>query len=348
MNIQSIPESKEERLSVAKKLSFARTATGIAAVAIAIVAVLLVVGVVVATFLLEFGKGKESLALILIGSFTAGAILFALAAFALGKHNLTQEKRERDFLERCEGEECFFVGEGTLLSFGEEGISLFDAEHKRPPVSVPYARLRFFYVCNRRAAKEKGEWSLVIEIPAQYILKDKSGPPALVQTDLKPRLKEALEARGLPVIGEEPSEKKGKFEPLKKFYAADGKRQKTAIAVLAIGALLSLAALPVAFLLDPAAGAVLGVLGVFVLLRGGFAMRKARTMFGVYREGIFFRSYTDSYESAFLKWDEIERLEGSGGFLTAHCAYGDYRFPLVRSVWEYLSENFPEKTKEKG
>ena len=109
--------------------------------ACAFLAIGCLIGIIVAVMILNFGKSanRETLSYILLGSFAGGAAIFGLAAFFLSKALTAAAARELDFRERCDGEESFFVGEGTLMTFEAEGVRLHDERgSKHEPVRVPY------------------------------------------------------------------------------------------------------------------------------------------------------------------------------------------------------------------
>lgn len=352
---KTIPATTEEQAKRARALSLRQKAFAVCAFALGILAILLLVGIVVLFFVLEFTSVSEKVLVAVMLSFAAGILVCAPAAFLLSRFSIKQEKRCEDFAERCDSPESFFVGEGTLATFGEEGLVLHAADREKQ-VFVPYKEMRFFSVCTRRAPAEKGTWSVVFEIPAHYLLKDgkpKGEPPALVQTDLKPRLLEALSRHGLELLGERPAMGEGKnvhFTPLKKFALPNAKKRKAALLILGMGAVFAVAGVPIAVFLNVTAGALITVLGLFFVIRQLIAYMRARALFVVYKEGIYWRE-SEGPDRMFLKWEEIEGLvseevEREGErypVLTARCLYGAYRFPRPRGAIEYLAEVFPDK-----
>ncbi len=356
--MNDIPDTKEQQQKLARALHKKHSACGALAFAFAILALASLLAWVVCLFLAEFAHtGKEPLLYWLVGGFVGGTVLFAALGFLFVKLTDIAEKRELDFLERCDGEDSFFVGEGTLATFEEGALRLHDTDGKKREIPVPYPELRLFSVCTRKAPKEDGAWSVVIEIPARYVLKEekyKDEPPVLVQTDSKPRLYEAIKKRNLELLGEQPpaSSAKKKYTRKAAFRMPDRKRRVRALIVMAVGILAAAASIPFAFLVkDPSGtaisvGAVLAVVGLFLFVRGTTTFVRAQEVFSVYEEGVFFKS-AERGESAFLKWEEIVRiapLERDGRmFLRVECAYGGYNFPRAEGAWEYLTEHYGEK-----
>lgn len=356
---KTIPATTAEQEKRARTLSLRHRLFAALAFAFAILALLLLIGVVVIVFLLEFTSVSDVLLATIALSFAAGALLCAPAAYLLSRFAMKQEKRCEDFAERCDSPESFFVGEGTLATFGEGGLLLHAAD-KEKQTFVPYAEMRFFSVCTRRAPAEKGTWSVVFEIPAHYLRKDgkaKGEPPALIQTDSKPRLLATLERYGLELLGEQPEEpgKNVHFTPLKKFALPNAKKRRTALIILGMGAVFAVAGVPVAIFFNVTAGGLIIAVGLFIAIRQTVAYMRARALFAVYKEGIYWRE-SDGPDRMFLKWEEISRLvpeevERDGErypVLTARCLYGDYRFPRPRGAIEYLAEVFPEKIENAG
>ena len=322
--------------------------------AFAFCAVGLLIGVVVILFLFEFSSISDGVLVGLLIGFLAGIVVCSPLAFALSRLSVSLGKRCDDAEERSDSPESFFVGEGTLATFGEDGLVLHSLS-STTSVTVPYGEVRFFSVCTRRAPAEKGTWSVAIEIPARYLSKTspKGGePPVLIQADLKPRLLEALSRHGLELIGDRPAPK-GKnvhFTPLKKFALPNARKRKIALIILGMGAAVAVAGVPAAIFWNLSAGAIFLLLGLFVVVRQTVAYMRARALFVVYKEGVYWRE-SEGPDRMFLKWEEIERisaeeLEREGvryPVLTVGCLYGDYRFPRPKGAMEYLAEVFPEK-----
>lgn len=346
--IPAAPEAQQKKLRTIRRTC---RFLGILTVACAALAIACLLGVFISVIVAEFDRGVSTLCYYLAGGFGGGAVLFALLAFLVGKLSGRAELRMADFAERCDGEDSFFVGEGTLATF-EEGRLRIHGEGKGTEIFIPYAEIRAFSVCARTLPREKGEWSVVLEIPRRYLMKEGAyapdDPPALVQTELKERLLSTLEKFGIELLGERrpadmPMGKR--FKPLKKYYLPDKKRRNRSLLCGGLGLVLIVAGIPVAFY-NLTAGIVLAVFGAFLLVRALIAFVQARSMFAVYQEGVYWRESVRR-ESVFLKWEEIEHIrEGEHkGFpiLTVHCAYGDYHFPKIGDAWEHLSEQHGEK-----
>lgn len=303
-------------------------------------------GFIVSLVLLGIGKDL-SLTGILSGSFLAASILFGALSFLLFRALDRSAKEELDALEREDGENSFFVGEGMLATLDDREMVLH-GNGKR--ILIPYSCVRFFSLCSRKAPAERGEWSVLIELPAKYLDPKADGKekPVLIQTDAKERLYKRLEELSLPILGEKREEKEDyKFVRLEKFTLPEKTQKFRATAIIIIGAVLGLLGLLVLLFqekLFPRAGAmgsIAFVLGVYFTIRGLVAFFKAKTRFELYAEGIF---YSDSKGSdrVFLKWEEIEDVEklvrSDGSALRVKCLYGNYDFPLLEGAYEAIKE----------
>lgn len=344
-------EEEKRKAAYRRKSLFFRAAT----IALGALAIGCLIGLIVVVIMLNLKKEGLITLYILTGSFTGGAVLFACAALGVSRLMERAHLRELDFRERCDSQDSFFVGEGTLATFGESGIVIHDeTDERREKIRVPYAEMRFFSVCTRKSPREEGKWSVVLEIPVKYLAKEgkakKNDPPALVETDGKERLYLCLEKYGRELLGEAPprGEKKrakGKaFRPVKKFYLPNRSKRKRALALAAIGGALLVAGVLVAVFWQITLGAVLTAAGVIIGGKALFSFLRAKAVFAVYREGIF---YSDSArtERRFLKGGEIVRFsqEREDALLKACCLYGDYTFPMAKGAREALEEVFPEK-----
>ena len=347
-----VPGTYDAREKKKRNLRLGVRILGISAVIFAILAVLCLLGVFFSVIVAEFNRGAAHLCYYLAAGFGGGGILFALLAFLMGKFSGKREILTADFCERCDGEDSFFVGDGTLATFEEGRLRLHDEDNKTQ-IEIPYAELRAFSVCSRIRPCERGRWSVILEIPRRYIMKEgtfsESDPPALIQTDAKERLLSTLEKFGIELFGErQPSDMPtGKrFEPLKRYYLPDRRKRTRALLVGGLGLVAIAAGILLAFLFNVTAGVVCAVFGAFLLARSVIAFVQARGMLAVYREGIYWRE-TVRRESAFLKWEEVEHIERGEhkGFpvLTLHCIYADFYFPEADGVWEYLIETHREK-----
>lgn len=343
-----IPMSEEERTKKGAHLSRLCSALGAFTVIFAVGAVVLLLGVLAAVIAAEFKRDASDLCFLLAGVFGGGAVLFCAAAVGFERLSSVTDERVLDYFERCDGAESFFVGEGTLATFRKDSLCIHgDA---REEIFVPYAEITAYSVCARKRPREKGAWSVVFEIPARYLLKKEKGgePPLLVQTAAKPRLFRALEAHSIPLLGErrEETAQKVKYTREKKFYLPNKKKQKRELLFLAFGALLLVAGVLLLILVNPTIGSVLICFAVIVGGKAIFSFFRARALFAVYREGIYWRE-SDSRESVFLKWEEMTSLtaaeEKGYPVLRVELPYGRYHFPRAAGVCEYLAEHHPEE-----
>lgn len=354
MKTIEIPQDENLRLKRKKALTFQRKAEGICALIVAILAVLSLIGALVCLVLTETGErsgNAKTLLYILAGSFTGGAVLFALFALWFSKLSQNAYSAELDYRERCDGENSFFVGDGTLATFEENGIRLHAESGGKEEVTVPYSEMRFFSVCARRAPREKGEWSVVIEIPVKYLVKKRQPAedekPALVQTDAKERLYRCLEERGLELLGEKESAgSRKRFVPLKKFIFPEEAARKRALMLIGLGILALGFGIAVALLWQVTVGSIISVVGFFIGGRAVHSYILSKRVLAFYAEGVYWREKA-SADSVFLKWEEIGTIspdEKNGvSLLKIDCAYGAYHFMNKEGVFEYLKENRPEK-----
>lgn len=302
-------------------------------------------GVIVCAVLIAW-KGEN---LVLFCSLGGGAIvgvaLFGVLALLFTRMGARLNERGLDVRERRDGEESFFVGEGTLLTFGEDGFVIHGERGEGRRIRVPYSEARFFSLCARSLPREKGVWSVLIEIPQRYLAKSgapQSGPPALVETAGKERLYRAIGAHGLTLIGEPPEEKRGeKFVREKKFLLPDKKKRTRAAWLMAAGAVLVAVGGGLAFRYLTI-GLLIAVLGVYLAGRALIAFVRAKRQLSVFREGLYMKEQAGA-DSVFLKWSEIVSLVADKEGLRVECAYGPYRFPLPAGAWDYLCERFPER-----
>lgn len=316
--------------------------------ALAALGLLCLAGLVVCLVLLGLSETHLILYAILCGSFAGGALVGGLAGWLLFKRGNTCFRLEKDAIERSRGEESFLVAEKTFLHFGENSFTV-DAEGKQNKPEIPYGECEFFSVCYRRAPKEKGEWGVMIRVPAHYVNKKATvrSKPVLMQLDAKERLYKCLEAHGIPLKGEPPAEgKEGKkFTRIKSFSIPYPQKRKPALLFLCGGGVLFLGGIGFAFFI-PVAGALIALLGAYGILHGAMGLNKARWVFSVYEEG-FFVLTPERFKSRFLKWEEIDRLffmgETNEGFLFTEAVYGSYHFPCTAEAYALLKERCPDK-----
>lgn len=333
--VKELPQDAEQREKKKKALTAKRKALSAMCFVCAVVGIALLVATLVMLIAAElgnFGEDVKNLLFLLCGCFLGGALVFALIAILFARAGQNAADRELDFLERCDDENSFFVGEGTLATFGNGQVTLHGGESGKV-IFVPYDKMRFFSVCTRHRPKEKGEWSVVLEIPTHYLTKgkaEKDAPPALVQTDYKPRLADCLAREGLHLIGQTPQEgEKKSYRRVRSYTRPDKQKRKRSLILIALGAVLCAACLPVAFLWEPTFGAVFGVLGAFLLGRSVYSFVNAKSMLVLYDGGMWWKESTRN-ESVFLGWEEIVRVEeeraGEQNLLSVQCPYGAYHF----------------------
>lgn len=372
MKIIPLPQTEEQRRRKRAALHRVTVAYSAGVVVCAVLAILLALGLFAAVIVFEFTSGLESsLLYILLGAFAAAAIALALAAFGLNVLGRRHRDAELDFRERLDGEGSFFVGDGTLATFGEGGIVIHGEEQSPVNIRVPYGEMRFLSVCTRRVPREKGVWSVIFEIPAHYLAKEGSVPrdakPALVQADAKPRLYAAMEKFGLTCLGErQPDEKaageggkegeksKGdgaKFSLLEKFSLPIRAKRRNALIMTGVGGAMVVAGVLLGVFWQITAGAMLGALGAMFAARSLFAFARAKGSLGIYAEGLYWRD-SDLNNSVFLKWEEIESIDriadGDAVVYRVRCAYGAYHFPVVPGSLEALKKHRPEKFGERA
>lgn len=319
-----------------------------------ILAILSVIGAIVLLVMLAFLTENVMLfALLALGAIVLAAVC-GFGAFGFFRLSMNREKIQRDYLERADSEDSFFVGEDTLATFTENALKLhLTGGKKEKIVSVPYGELRFFSVCIRHAAKETGEWCVVLEIPAKYLRKGgktKSGePPVLVQTEGKQRLYDCLEKYNLPLLGEvrAQSEKSVRYTLQKRFILPDYAARRHKLLFAALGFVVAAVGVTLCFVVRDwlVVGVSVAAVGVYLAIHSAYGAYRARTVLALYREGIYWRQKTLA-ESTFLKWDEIESValqQGEENVLRLGCAYGEYGFPAPNGAYEWIAETFPDK-----
>lgn len=312
----------------------------------AVLALLSLIGLVVCIIMLGFGTQREALVAALTGGFASGTVLFGLAGYLFMLLAGRASSRYYDELERADGENSFFIGDGVLATFGEK-VLVVHGEGKKE-LRVPYEEARFFSVCVRRAPREKGEWNVLFELPGHYFAKSKENADEhiLVQAEGKERLYRCLEARGLVLLGEKREDGKKKFRKLKGFILPERDKRRQAFfgmiagaAVLAVGGGL--------MFWNTVLGAVVAVAGGYLFFRMALAHARAKQSLSFYREGVFFKTPVPQ-DSLFLKWEEIERATASENAIRMECAYGAYEFPRPSGAYEFLRAQFPQKCGEQG
>lgn len=307
--------------------------------------------------LIMMGLNAADIALLsyLCSGFIGGALLFGLFGMLLYRYVDKIAGLELDALEREDNRYSFHIGEGTLATLDEKELRIHGGSESRP-IRIPYFDVKFYSVCSRKTPREKGTWNVLVEIPAHYLKKrEEHGlKPILIQMDAKERLYARIRELGFELLGEEPKlqgQSNEKFKPMKKFVKPDeGQRGKTIVLMILgflfiVGGMLVFLLLPDKFSQATTIGAIVVVLGVYFGIRAIVAYVKAKAIFAVYREGVYFRN--SGIEAAFLKWEEILDIEmfvrDYGSVLRANCLYGKYDFPVFEGSYEYIAETFPEK-----
>lgn len=329
-------------------------------------AVLCAIGLVVCIVLFGLNKVDGLLAGILGGSFLIGGVAFGGFGFWCFRRGDKFAAAELDALELADGPYSFFVGEGTFATFRDDALFIHGNDGKRK-ITVPYYDLRFFSICTRRAPKEHGQYSIIIEIPARYLNNgaQRDMAPALIQTDGKERLYSRLKALDREIIGDlpedayctEPDKNKAnaaktekKFTRLEKFSFPDGEKRKRSVILMIFGALIFAGGILATIFwtesVNSAISSVIIILGGYVGIRATLAFIRAKALFCIYEEGIFYSEPT-GVDNVFLKWDEfsdVSRFMNDGKLrLRVKCPYGAYEFPLIEKAYEYIKEHYPEK-----
>lgn len=308
-------------------------------------------GAVIVALVYELKENvSDALFGILLGSFLGGGALTGALSYLFSRLLTGCDRARLDFSERCDSDRSFYVGEGTLATFEEDHLLLHGDKGDTKKIRIPYAEIRLFSVCTRRAPKEKGEWSVVLELPARYLAKSgkaEAGETILVQTDAKERLYTAIRERGLTLLGEDRSPKENHRYVLKtKYYVPISDKRKRALVMMIVGFLAAAAGIPVAFW-NVTVGSFLAVIGMFFGLRSLSAFLGAKSVFSVYEEGIFWKEAGG--ERIFLKWEEVGSITREAvenvPVLKVRCIYGAYHLPDIAGAYEYLKDFRPDACK---
>lgn len=314
------------------------------------IALICMVGFVVCIFLIGWEKGDIVTVSIVSGGCFLGAAGLGLVGMRLFRFTDRLAAEELDALECEDDENSFFVGDGTLATFGEDKLRIHGRVEGKKDVVVPYYDLKFFSVCARREPKERGAWSVVIEIPARYFNHSASRtmPAVLIQTDGKERLYARMKELGLELVGEPYTEQQSteKFVPLDKFKLADRVKRNKALILFAIGILCAVGGILAGFFWELTPGCVLLVLGLYLIIRASLAFVRAWATFGIYNEGIHYND-PSGLNNVFLKWEEFSAVDifeqDNQRYLRAHCPYGVYDLPYFEGAYEKIVERHPEK-----
>ena len=361
-----IPQDLNERNSRGAAIARKCKASAFASFAFVILLILCLVGSLVCLVLTEIGERNENtktLLYILSGSFLGGTLLFGFVAVCFSKLLQSLRQTELDYRERCDGENSFFVGEGTLATFEEDSLYLHEEDGAGKTVIIPYSELRFFSVCTRHAPRAKGEWSVVIEIPVKFLSKEtpEDGErPIYVQTDAKDRLYRCLEEKGLTLLGENRDARKGnkaevkKFKRLKRFkFQGKNNGRKNTLMLLGLGVVLVGAGFGIAFW-HMTVGTVIGVCGAIIVGRAFISFLGKQSALSVYEEGLYWKEGTGDFHAGtrgvFLKWEEIRSVkpvkQKGTDLLQVTCDYGSYYFLNKEGAFEYLRQLRPETCAE--
>lgn len=313
-----------------------------------VLVILCMIGFVVCIILLARGSVQMVLLGALMGGMVLGAILLGGVGFFSFKRSEKALGLELDSLECEDSPHSFYVGEGTLATFQDAALRIHGGREKKVEFTVPYSEMRFFSVCARRAPKEEGEWSVVIEIPARYFNRGakKNDPPVLIQTDGKDRLYQRLEELNLTLIGEKRGAVEAKeFTKQREFSLAHPKKRKQALLLCGAGGILFAGGIGAMFW-NTTVGAFCIVIGFYIGLRALMAYFRAKAEFAVYQEGIYYRDLSGN-DRVFLKWEEFSKIflfqKDGIESMRIECPYGAYEFPRFPGLYEYLCEKYPMK-----
>ena len=318
-----------------------------------ILAALCLIGLVVCLLMLGLKPANSLLYGNLILAFLGAGTVFGLLGGVCYRRTDRLSVAELDALELEDDENSFFVGEGTLATFKKDSLYIHGGIESKKSITVPYYDIKFYSVCTRRAPREKGEWSVVLEIPSRYFNKGgmKTASNILIQTSGKERLYSRLNELGLELIGEMPQKETSehKFQRLRKFVLANSEKRLRALILAGLGAALIIGGIFASIYWMMTIGSVIIILGAYMGIRALIAYFRAKAEFSVYEEGIFYREPT-GVDNAFLKWTEfssinIQLIEGKE-YLRVTCPYGAYDFPLFEGAYEYIKERYPDKCAE--
>lgn len=309
------------------------------------IALLAMAGMIIT--LVMFGLWEEKLMLlgILSAGFLGVAASFGIFGFLAIQRSVFFRERELDALERADSEDSFFVGDGVLATFAEKQLFIRGSV-ERHEIGIPYEKVRVFSLCSRRKPREKGQWSVLIEVPAEYVSKKaKNEPPVLIQTDGKERLYRSLQKRGLTLLGEQPKAQRTdrRYSYVKSFSLPDPAKRKRALLFLLLGAAITAAGVGVCFALLPLGAAAIAV-GLYVLGRSALSYTRSKRTLAFFKEGLYLKE-PNTQENLFLKWEEISAFSASEdkGVIRAECLYGGYDLPGPAGAYDYIRETFPEK-----
>ncbi len=275
-------------------------------------------------------------------------ILCTLVFFRLGEK---LRKKEEDLRELDDSPESFFVGEKVLATFEETQLVLHaerGAEAFFQTVRLDYDEIKFVAIRLRRSPRDKGERHLLLKLPDR-IAKEGQDGLSIITMDDKPRLKECIEKHGVTLVdGVDDSE----MPPVEKKFVLKMRDEKLVgkIISLSVAVMMIVAGVLVAVLGGNFSmlGYFLGVFGAITLVRSVRTFLRGGSAFIVYSDGVFWKE-PNKQECFYLRFGEIEHFSKyqheKRYFVKFTCAYGDYFYPDVNGLYDYLCRNFPEKKK---
>ena len=353
----ALPQGEEARKKKARALRRKRKFTNGAVFAVALVAIACLIGLLVAAIMLQTGEreqARDTVLYILTGSFTGGAVLFALAAFGLGVLATRIQAAEMDYLERMCGMDCFYVGDATVAQFCEKELYIrSESPDKKAKIHIPYREIRFPSVCTRKKPCGKGKRSAVIEVPSHYVLKRSGAPKAFTETDGKERLYRILQARGLELLRERPPHEGEKrpntrYPATAKLLLPDADKRRRNLIIIGVNALIVIAGILVAtFWRDMTLlGAILCVLGAVFVARGIAGYVQAKGILTLGKAGLYWKEGGNAAaERFFLKWEVIESVRyetiQDKRFIVVQCAFGAFHLPDIAGAYEAIDAAKP-------
>lgn len=312
--------------------------------------VLCVLGLLVCLVLFGFNMGgRDTLFLILSGTFLGGTVVFALFGVWTSRVTVRLLFLERDMDERAISEESFFAGEGVFATFTQNCLTF--GKGTGAEIAVPYSQIRATRVCKRTAPRMKGEWYILLQIPTCYLSKKGEGDELLpVQFDYKQRLLDCIERYEIPLDGEEKKDAKGTFKKVKRFQKWDKGSCVKYLIEFGVGAFLFFLGIGLTYFLPNATfGAVILAIGGLFAVKSGFSLFRSKYLLVAYEEGFYKKA--NGEVNAFFRWEEIRHVskkrEGENDYLVFDCGYGDFICREVDGFFEYVSQKFPHFTEEK-
>lgn len=319
-----------------------------------ILAILSLVAIIVCLVMIGFQSDGEKILNITSLSGLGGILLFGGLGYFLYNRTDLLLKRENDAVERADSPDSFLIGNGTLATFRNDVMTVHrvGAPQKGDKlIHIPLGEVKAYSVCSRRRPREKGEWSVVFEVPAHFLARDEykteEGEKVFIQTDAKQRLYESLSAHGVPLLGEQQGDraKNKKFTRVFRSVKPDVEKRRKALFMM-LACLVALGGgVAIAFLLSSTVGTILAVFGVYFGTHAIFKFTKSKSRFSVYEEGIYWEE-ASSVNNIFLKWEEIERIElheENIPVIQIKCVCGAYHLPALGGFYEELVRLHGEK-----